>query len=174
MAWIVKNSAGATIDRREEAYLNEAMKKRLEKEVLWRYPTRQAATLPVLHEIQHEYNWIPPQAIEETAAFLGLSPAQVMDTASFYDDFFLQPKGRHLIMVCQSLSCEIMGHGRLLDALREKLDIEPGDTTRDGKFTLRVAECLGSCGTAPCALFNETLHENLTLDNLDEILNSLE
>lgn len=173
MAWIVKNSAGTQIERRDEPYLDDTMKRHMEKEVLPRYPTRQAATLPVLHEIQHRHGWIPHQAIEEIAAFLGLDAARVLDTATFYDDFHLQPQGRYLVMVCQSLSCELMGQGKLLDRIRQKLGIEVGQTTPDGKYTLVVGECLGSCGSGPAALVNDRLYENLSVRNIDEVLDAL-
>lgn len=173
MAWIVKNSAGTQIERRDEPYLDDALRQHLEQDVLTRYPTRQAATLPVLHEIQHKYGWIPHQAIEEVASFLALDAAQVLDTATFYDDFQLEPQGRYLVMVCQSLSCELMGQPKLLDRLREKLGIDVGQTTPDGKYTLIVGECLGSCGSGPAALVNDKLHENLSVRNIDEVLDGL-
>ena len=174
MAWIVKNSAGAAIDRRDEPYLDNELRAELETEILPRYPTKQAATLPVLHAIQHKYNWIPHQAIEEAADFLELAPSQVLDTATFYEDFWLQPKGKYLIGVCQSISCELLGHEALLEKISAKLGIGLGETTEDGKFTLITMECLGSCGTAPCALINETLHENLTMENFERVLDGLE
>ena len=173
MAWITKNSAGMSIDLRDEPYLDAALATKLEAEVVPRFPTRQAATLPVLHAIQDEHGWLPLQAIEEAAGFLQLSPAQVLDTATFYEEFWLQPKGRYVIWVCQSISCELMGHTGLLARLQKLLGIGPGETTEDGKFTLMSVECLGSCGTAPCALVNHTLHEKLTPDGLSSVLEAL-
>ncbi|MDP7348859.1 MAG: NAD(P)H-dependent oxidoreductase subunit E, partial [Phycisphaeraceae bacterium] len=149
MAWIMKNSAAMAIDRRDEPYLTDRMKAELEADVLPRYPTRQAATLPVLHAVQHEHNYLPYQAVEEAAAFLGVSASEMLDTATFYEEYWLTPKGKYLIMVCQSISCELMNHGQLLEMIQDKLGIGPGETTDDGKFTLMTAECLGSCGTAP-------------------------
>jgi NADH-quinone oxidoreductase subunit E len=174
MAWITKNSGTMAIPRRPEPYLDAELRGELEREVLPRFPTKRAATLPVLHAVQHKHNWIPPQALEEIAAFLDLQPADVADTASFYEEFWLSPKGKYLIMLCQSLSCELLGQRELLEQIKDKLGIEPGQTTDDGKFTLMTAECLGSCGTAPCALVNEKLHENLTAANVDRILDELE
>ena len=174
MAWIVKNSATTQIPRSDQAYLDNDLKADLQANVLTKYPTRQAAVLPTLHAIQHKYNWIPYQAIEEVAEFLDLSAAQVYDTASFYEDFWLQPKGKYLIMICQSITCELMGQVELLEGIKTKLGIDVGQTTGDGKFTLMTAECLGSCDTAPCALVNEKLYEGLTLQNFDRILDSLE
>ena len=174
MAWIVKNSAAMQIERREEPYLDEALKAKLEAVVIPRYATRRAATLPVLHEVQHTYNYIPYQALEEVADYLELSASEVLDTASFYEDFWLTPKGKYLIMVCQSLSCELQGHERLMELIQTKLGIVPGETTDDGRFTLVTAECLGSCDTAPCALVNETLYEGLTVENFEQLLDSLD
>lgn len=173
MAWITKNSAGTQVQRREEPFLDGAMAAALEAEVVPRFPDRQAATLPVLHAIQDKHGWIPLQAIEEAAGFLGLSPAQVLDAASFYEEFWLQPKGRYVIWICQSISCELMGHSALLQRMQELLGIGVGETTEDGKFTLMSVECLGSCGTSPCALVNHELHERLTPDNLTTILGGL-
>lgn len=172
MAWITKNST-APIARRSEPYLTDTLRQKLADQVLTRYPTKRAATLPVLHALQEEHGWLPYQAIEEAAAFLDVSPAETLDTATFYEEFWLRPRGKYVIWVCQSLSCELLGHDKLVDAVRNKLGVEVGETTGDGKFTLMTVECLGSCGTAPCALVNEKLHENLTVENLDRVLDSL-
>ena len=174
MAWIMKNSATMEIDRRNEPYLDDALKKELEKDVLPRFPSKQAATLPSLHAIQEKHGWIPHQAMLELAEFLEVPASEIMDTATFYEEFWLEPKGKYVIWICQSLSCELMGHGSLLQAVSQKLGIEPGQTTDDGKFTLMTVECLGSCGTAPCALVNETLHENMTIANFDSVLDALD
>ncbi len=174
MAWITRNSGGATIDRRAEPYLTEELKRELDEKYAHRFPDRRAMTIPVLHAIQHAYNWIPVQAMEEAAAFLGIPKSQVFDTATFYEEFFLEPRGRYTIWLCQSVSCEVMGEPSLTDYLRDKLGIEPGETTPDGKVTLMKIECIGACGGAPVALVNEKLHENLSVRNIDEILASLE
>jgi NADH-quinone oxidoreductase subunit E len=149
------------------------MKKHLADKYFPRYPTRRAALLPALHHLQHEYGWIPPQAMDEIAAFLELHPAEVIDTATFYEEYWLKPKGKYLIQVCRSLSCEICHSCDLTDALRDKLKIDLGETTADGRFTLVELECLGACGTAPVALVNDVLHEELTPQRLLEIINKL-
>jgi len=174
MAWIMKKSATMEIDRREAPYLDEQDREHLEREVLARYPTRQAATLPVLRHVQEAHGWLPYQALEEVAAFLELAPAELYDAASFYEEFAFEPRGRYVIWVCQSIACELTGHEALVEKIRAKLGIEPGETSEDGRFTLMTAECLGSCGTAPVALVNETLHENLTAENLEQVLDGLE
>lgn len=174
MAWIVKHSAEQQIDRRAEPYMDSPLKDKIEKEIFPRYPNRQAALLPVLHEIQNQYDWIPYQAMEEVALFLQVTPAQVLDTVSFYEEFWTRPKGQYLIQVCQSITCELVGELDLLEHIQQKLGIGAGETTDDGRFTLMTVECLGSCGTAPCALINEELHEDLTGEQTDRVLDALE
>lgn len=162
MAWITKPSGSTKIETRDEPYLTPAMKARLSSEMLPRYETGLAALLPCLHEIQHAYGWIPAQAMMEIAAFLSIKPSEVIDTASFYEEYWLRPKGKHLIAVCRSIACEVCDHQKITDAIREKLGIEVGETTDDDRFTLVEVECLGSCDTAPVALIDEELFERLT------------
>jgi NADH-quinone oxidoreductase subunit E len=97
----------------------------------------------------------------------------VLDTATFYEEYWLKPKGKYLLQVCRSLACEICGSRDLTEHLMKKLNIEVGETTEDKKFTLVELECLGSCGTAPAVLINETLHETVSLEQLDEVINKL-
>ncbi|MDB5292143.1 MAG: nuoE [Phycisphaerales bacterium] len=173
MAWITENRRTATIDRRSEPYLTAEIKHELETKYFPRYPAKRAVLLPALHAIQHAYNWIPLQAMEEVADFLGLAPAEVMDTATFYEEYWLKPKGEYLIQVCRSLSCEICGSRELTNHCKKKLGIEVGETTADGRFTLIELECLGACGTAPVALVNDVLYEDITAENFDKVLESL-
>jgi NADH-quinone oxidoreductase subunit E len=149
------------------------MKRDIAQRLFPRYPTKRACLLPVLHLVQHEYNWIPAQAMQEVAEFLGLAPAEVLDTASFYEEYWLRKKGKYLVQVCRSLSCEICGSDRIVEGLIEKLGVEVGETTDDDRYTLVELECLGSCGTAPVALVNDVQHENITLDGLMAHLSAL-
>jgi NADH-quinone oxidoreductase subunit E len=139
------------------------------------YPTKQAALLPALHLVQERLGYVPPEAVEELAALLELSPAEVQDTLSFYG-FFKQdrPLGKYRIWVCRSISCDARGSEELIDYLHEKLKVEPGQTTPDGRITLEVAECLGACDYSPAILVNDALHEEMTREKIDALLNSLE
>ena len=125
-----------------------------------RYPTRQAAVLPALHMVNERLGYVPPQAVVEIAELLGLAPAQVQDTLSFYG-FFKQdkPLGRYRVWVCRSISCAACGGEELLEYLCEKLGMRPGETTPDGRVTLEFAECLGLCDLAPAVLVNERCTE---------------
>ena len=173
MAWITENRRTASVERRSEPYLTDKIKAELSTKYFPRYPTKRAVLLPALHEIQHTYGWIPVQALEEVAAFLELAPAEVMDTATFYEEYWLKPKGQYLLQVCRSLSCEICSSRELTDHLSKTLKIEQGETTQDGRFTLVELECLGACGTAPVMLINDVLHEELTVKKLDELIAAL-
>jgi len=170
MAWITKNSATMRIERRDQPYLTPAMKQDLSTRILPRYETGLGALLPALHAIQHEYGWIPHQAMLEIAQFLKIKPSDVIDTASFYEEYWLRPKGKHLISVCRSIACECCGHETITQAIKDALNIDVGETTDDGLFTLVELECLGSCDTAPVALVDETLHERLTPQRITQII----
>lgn len=173
MAWITENRRTAVVERRPEPYLTDDMKIDIANKYFPRYPTKRAVLLPALHAVQHKYGWIPTQAMEEVAAFLELAPAEVLDTATFYEEYWLKPKGKYLLQVCRSLACEICGSKKLTEHLQKKLGVEIGETTPDGRFTLIELECLGSCGTAPAMLCNEVLHENLTNATVDQFLDKL-
>lgn len=174
MAWIVKPSATTKIPTRDEPYLTDAMKARFEKDVLPRYETKMGALMPILHEVQKEYSHIPYQAMVEIANFLELVPGDVLDTVSFYEGFHTEPVGKYVIGVCHSIACEMCGGQAILDHVRQKLSIEPHETTEDGKFTLLTMECLGACDGAPCALVNDDRHDNLTIESLDQLLDALD
>ena len=172
MAWIAEDRR-ATKVAQGEPLLTEDLKAHLRDTYFPRYPTKRAVLLPALRLVQHTYNWIPTQAIQEIAEFLEISPAEAIDTATFYEEYWLKPKGDYLIQVCRSLSCEICDSKKLTDHVCKKLNLEVGETTPDGKFTLIELECLGACGTAPVALINEALHEELTVEKFDQIINAL-
>jgi len=173
MAWMTENRRTTVPEHRAEPYLSEEFKAGIAAKYFPRYPTKRAVVLPALHAIQHEHGWIPVQAMEELATFLEIAPADVMDTATFYEEYWLKPKGQYLIQVCRSLSCEICDSKALTDCASKKLGIDIGETTDDGRFTLVELECLGSCGTAPVALINEVLHEDLTPAKLEELIGTL-
>src|ERR1700733_16291747 len=172
MAWLAEDRRAALVAS-GQALLTDAMKKHLIEKYFPRYPNKRAVLLPALHYTQHTYGHIPVQAMQEIAEFLDLAPAEVLDTATFYEEYWLRPKGKYLVQVCRSLSCEICDASKLTEHLKKKLNVEVGETTDDKKFTLIELECLGSCGTAPAALINEVLHENLTIEQLDAGLGKL-
>ena len=154
-------------------WCTEAMKSAWRETILPKYPTTHGALMPILHELQHHYRCIPFQAMVEVAGFLEIPPSEVLDTVSFYEEFHSEPVGRCVIGICQSIACEVCGHAALERQLRSKLDLEPHETDDEGRFTLLQLECLGSCDTAPVALFNDELLENLTMEQVDAVIDEL-
>jgi NADH-quinone oxidoreductase subunit E len=130
--------------------------------------------LAALYIAQEQYGWLSPEAIQRVADRLDLSPGQVLATASFYTMFRLEPRGRYHIQVCEGLSCYLNGGAEpIIDHIARRLKIKPGETSRDGKFTLEVVQCLASCGTSPAMKVNDELHEHMTLEKMDELLERL-
>lgn len=181
MAWIAENRQ-RKLAPEGGPYLTDELKTHIRERYFPRYPTKRACLLPTLHAVQHEHNWIPPQALDEIAEFLEISPGEVLDTASFYEEYWLKPKGKYLFQVCRSLACEIMsscqpgktcGTRELTDHLVARLGVDVGQTSEDGRFTLVELECLGACGTAPVMLVNDVLFENVELETIDKLIAKL-
>lgn len=138
-----------------------------------RYPKKEAAMLPVLYMAQQEFGHLGPEAIEYVAKLMDQPPARVQGVVSFYTMYNMKPIGRHHIQVCRTLPCALRGAENVTDLLKQKLGIEPGQTTADGRFTLSEVECLASCGTAPMMQINDTYYENLTEAKINEILDGM-
>lgn len=136
-----------------------------------RYPSKQAATLPALHVVNDRLRYVPLQAVVEIAELLGLAPAQVQDTLSFYG-YFKQdkPHGQTRAWVCRSISCALRGADQLLEHMCHKAGVQPGETTANGKLTIEFGECLGACEYAPCMLAGDELVKDLTNEKADEFL----
>ncbi len=143
------------------------MKKLLEKYA----PTRENL-LDMLHELQDNdpQNHLTAEALREVADYVGIPLSDVMSTVSFYSMFSLQPRGRHIIRICESPPCLLMGAESLLTALQEMLGVKVGETTADGAFTLETTSCLGACGVAPAMMIDEELYGNLSRERLAEII----
>ncbi|HVK68508.1 MAG TPA: NADH-quinone oxidoreductase subunit NuoE [Polyangium sp.] len=143
------------------------------EDILSRYPNRQAACIPVLHLCQEQNGWISDDVVEWVAARLDLSAAHVKGVVTFYTLFNKEPVGKHQVWVCRTLSCALRGADEILHHCEKRLGIHVGQTTKDGKVTLRTAECLASCGTAPMIQVDKDYYENLTTAEVDRILDRL-
>jgi NADH-quinone oxidoreductase subunit E len=144
------------------------------REILSRYPNKMAACIPALHLCQEANgNWVSDEVIGFVANRLELSSAHVKGVATFYTLFNREPPGEHQVWVCRTLSCALRGSDDILHRCEKKLGIHAGETTKDGKVTLRTAECLAACGNAPMMQVDKTYYENLTPEKLDEILDRL-
>ena len=135
---------------------------------------RRARLLAALYIAQEQYGWLSPEAIQRVADRLKLSPGQVQSTASFYTMFKLKPQGKYRIQVCEGLSCYLVGGAEpISDHVAKRLNIKPGETTPDGKFSLEIVQCLASCGTAPALRVNDVLYEHVTPESIDALLEKL-
>lgn len=146
---------------------------KIHKGILPCYPNKRAALLPVLWLAQEQFGYLPNDALECVAKVLGLSPIHVYSVATFYTMFHRTPPGRHHIQVCRTLSCALNGADKIVDHLKDKLHIDEGGITADGRFSLCTVECLASCGIAPMMQVNDAYYENLTPGKVDGILESL-
>ena len=142
---------------------------------LVKYPAerKRSALIPLLFVIQRERGWVDNPGVNFLAKFLDLNPTDVWETATFYSMFNLRPVGRHHIQICKTLSCKIMGEPEITEHICSKLGIHPGETTEDGKYTVSLVECLGSCGTAPMMQIGFDYYEDLTTEKVDKIMDSL-
>jgi NADH-quinone oxidoreductase subunit E len=143
------------------------------EETINRYPQKEAAMLPVLYLAQREFGYLGEEAIAYVAKLMGQSPARVLGVVSFYTMLNMRPIGRHHIQICRTLPCALGGAERITGFIKQKLGIDVGRTTADGRFTLSEVECLASCGTAPMMQINDAYYENLTEAKVTEILDSL-
>ena len=143
---------------------------------LVKYPPerKRSALIPLLFVIQRERGWVDNPGVNFLAKFLDLEVTDVWETATFYSMFNLRKVGRYHLQICKTLSCKIMGEPEITEHICSKLGIHPGETTADGKFTVSLVECLGSCGTAPMLQIGFDYHEDLTTEKVDKILDSLE
>ncbi len=134
------------------------------------YPKREAVCIDALKIVQRHRGWVSDESLRDIAGHLGMSPADLDGVATFYNLIFRQPVGRHVIMVCDSVSCWIMGYDRLRKHLTERLGIGLGETTPDNRFTLLPIVCLGCCDHAPAMMVDSDLHSDLDPPKVDTAL----
>ncbi len=143
--------------------------------ILEGYAPDPANLLDILHDAQeaNEQNHLSRETLREVAEYVGLPTSTVVSSATFYSMFSLTPRGRHIIRICESPPCQLVGAESLLDLLIKTLGVEVGETTEDGAFTLETSSCLGVCGVAPAMMIDEELYGNLTKERLAGILEAV-
>ena len=169
MAWKAIDRNEPVVDPDAAPVLSEAVRKKI-RSFFDRYESKRAALLPALHIVQNTLGSISHQAMMEIASLLEIHPSDVMDTASFYTHFWTHRKGRKVITVCCSLSCEMMGGAAVLEELKRQLGIDEHGTTPDGEYSLVTEECLAGCDHAPCLLINEKLHKGVKPEDVAALL----
>jgi NADH-quinone oxidoreductase subunit E len=133
-------------------------------------PVKKAACVEALKIVQEHRGWISDESLKGVAAYLEMSPEELDSVATFYNLIFRKPVGRHVILLCDSISCWVMGYENILAQLTQRLNIKYGETSADGRFTLLPNPCLGTCDCAPALMIGSDLYRNLKPEQLDEIL----
>ena len=155
----------------------ECIEKRLKEETIEiaeKYTQDKENLIPILNEIQEKYGYIPKTSQLEISNYLNMPMAEIFGVITFYSRFTLEPKGKYNISVCLGTACFVKGSGRLLDRLKDRLKIDEGNTTEDGKFSIDTTRCVGACGIAPVFTVNNEVYGHATVKKLDEVLDKLE
>lgn len=139
-------------------------------EVIEKHKGQRGATIPVLHEAQDIYGYLPIEVQEMISEGLGVPLAEIYGIVTFYTQFSLNPKGQYQIGVCLGTACYVKGSGDILEKLKEKLGIDVGECTPDGKFSLTATRCVGACGLAPVVTVNDDVYGRLKAEDVDDIL----
>ena len=142
------------------------------REVIENYPPEQRFSLAIMQDLQHKYNYIPREGMEQLSEYLGCPLSSLYSMATFYKALSLKPKGRHIIKLCDGTACHIRGSAGLMDGISRLLGIGDGGVTEDGMFSLELVNCLGSCALAPAMLIDENYHGKVTVEKLPSILDS--
>lgn len=142
------------------------------QEIIARYPEgkSKSALIPLLLMAQEEWGWLSTGAMDYVAGLLKLKPIEVYEVATFYSMYHLKPVGKHVFEVCQTGPCMLNGSDQIIDYIKDKLNIEAGETTDDGLFTLKTVECLGACGYAPMMQLGKVYKEHLTAEKVNQII----
>lgn len=149
--------------------LTQEEKNEIEEEIKL-FPYKKAASIEALKIVQRTRGWVSDESIDDLATYLEISAEELDNVATFYNLIFRKPVGRHVILICDSVSCYILGYQKILDYLHQQLGIRYGETTPDKRFTLLPIPCLGSCDHAPAMIVDDDLHKDLTIEKIDDIL----
>ncbi len=149
--------------------LTEAQKKEIDEEIA-HYPQPRGACVSALKIVQRDKGWISDESLKDIADYLEMTPDELDGVATFFNLIFRRPVGKHVLLLCDSVSCWIMGYPEIRERLKQRLGVDFGGTTADGQFTLLPIVCLGDCDHAPALMVDEDLHHDLKPDQVDEIL----
>ena len=144
------------------------------KEILEKYKKDKSNLIKILKDIQEKAGYIPMKAQKEISEYLSMPMAEIYGVITFYSRFTLKPKGKYHIAVCLGTACYVKGSQKILDRLKDRLKIEEGETTPDGRFSIEATRCVGACGLAPVFTINNEVHGKATVKMLDEVLDNIE
>ena len=140
------------------------------KDITKKYKDMKGALIPVLHEVQKSFGYLPERALQVVSEELNISMSEIYGVSTFYSQFTLEPKGEHIIKVCLGTACYVKGAQDILERFSSVLEVEVGKTTGDGKFTLEAARCLGACGLAPVLMVDDKVYGRLIPDDVIRII----
>lgn len=144
-------------------------------EIIEECGARKSSLIPILQKVQDEYRYLPQEILAFIATALDVAPATVYGVATFYAQFSLDPKGKYIIRVCDGTACHVRGNKTIIDAIRNKIGLKPGqNTTKDMQYTLETVSCLGACGLAPAVVINDKIYGHMTPDKVVASINALE
>ena len=158
-----KQGCSCTGDEREKAY------QRLDN-VIDLYREKEGSLIQVLHMAQEIFGYLPYEVQQRISQKMDIPIAEIAGVVSFYSFFSTQPRGEHTIRVCLGTACYVRGGKRIVDYLRERLEVELGETTKDGKFTFEIARCIGACGLAPAMMIDDVVYKQVNVNKLEKIL----
>lgn len=167
----MSHTSQPVFDPNEVVVFSDSMMQQM-NEVVTKFPQdkEKSALIRILHIAQAEYGWVSVPVMNKIAEFLKIQAIEVYEVATFYTMFHLQPVGKHVLEVCRTGPCMLVGSDQLIEHIEKKLDIKVGETTSDGMFTLKTAECLGGCGYGPLLQCRNKYHEHLSIEKVDALI----
>jgi len=144
------------------------------REISARYDSDKSYLVPILQDIQREYNYLPKDALEQVGEILALPLSKIYEVATFYKAFSLRPRGRHLLHLCLGTACHVRGAEPIASIVEQQLGIKPGETSADGEFTFETVGCLGACALGPILVVNEEYHGQMNITKTTQLLKQLE
>ena len=167
----MSHTSQTVFDPNEVVVFSDSMMQQM-NEVVKKFPQdkEKSALIRILHIAQAEYGWVSVPVMNKIAEFLKIQAIEVYEVATFYTMFHLQPVGKHVLEVCRTGPCMLVGSDKLIEHIEKKLNIKVGETTSDGMFTLKTAECLGGCGYGPLLQCRNKYHEHLSIEKVDALI----
>lgn len=173
LAFVAKKGMRIKMSEGKKGNCSDKMIQEFMKEIFETYLPVKDNLIQILNEVQDKFGYIPELAQKEISKFLNVPMAEIYGVITFYSRFTLEPKGKYTISVCLGTACYVKGSQKILDRLKERLKIEPGQTTEDGMFSIDQTRCVGACGLAPVFTVNDEVYGKATVKKLDEVLDEL-
>ena len=143
------------------------------KQIIKKHKSDKSAMIAVLQDIQEAFNYLPKEALKTASSMMKVPMSRVYEAATFYTAFSLKPRGKHIVKICKGTACHVRGAAILQDRFETTLGIKPGETTKDGKFSLETVNCVGACALGPVVVINTDYHGQVTINKVDKIIKKI-